>query len=72
MNNQSYITGTTLIDLNPYKHNQGLSHYLFVIILDRCNGSCKTLDDSLSRIWVPNKTEDVNANAFNCITGTKE
>ena len=72
MNNQSYITGTTLIDLNPYKHNQWLSHYLFVIILDRCNGSCKTLDDSLSRICVPNKTEDVNANAFNCITGTKE
>ena len=72
MNNQSYITGTTLIDLNPYKHNQGLSHYLFVIILGRCNGSCKTLDDSLSRICVPNKTEDVNVNAFNCITGTKE
>ena len=43
-----------------------------MIILDRCNGSCKTLADSLSRICVPNKTEDVNANAFNIITGIKE
>ena len=28
--------------------------------LDRYNGGCKTLDDLLYRICVPNKTKDVN------------
>ena len=38
-----------------------------MVSLDRCNGSCKTLDDISSGICVPNKTEDVNLSVFNII-----
>ena len=34
-------------------------------ILDRCNRSCNMLDHLSSKKYVPNKTEDVNLNAFN-------
>ena len=40
--------------------------------LDRCNGSCNTLDDSFAKICVPNKTEDVNVEVFNMTTGINE
>ena len=36
--------------------------------LDRCNGSCDTLDDLPSTICVPSKTKDVNLNVFIMIT----
>ena len=42
------------------------------VILDRCNGICNTTDDLSSRIYVLNKTDDVNLNAFDKITGTNE
>ena len=54
----------TLIDVNPDKCKQGLHYYPFIINLDRCNGSCNTLDDTCSRICVPNKRENVNLNIF--------
>ena len=31
-----------------------------MISLDKCNGSCKTLDDPFNKICIPNKTKDVN------------
>ena len=43
-----------------------------MVILDRCNGICNTLDDLLSNISVLSKTEDKNLNTFNTITGTNE
>ena len=43
-----------------------------MISLDRCGGSCNALDDLLSRICVPKKTEYVNLNIFNMITGINE
>ena len=39
-----------------------------MVIFGRYNGSCKTLVDLLSRIYVLNKTKDVNLNVFNTIT----
>ena len=39
-----------------------------MVSLDRCNGSCNTLDNPADRICVPNKTEDINWNVFNVIT----
>ena len=35
---------TSLIDLNFDKYNQGLCYYKFKVNLDKCNGSCNTLD----------------------------
>ena len=33
--------------------------------LDKFNESCNTLDDPSGRICTPNKTENLNLNAFN-------
>ena len=40
-----------------------------MINFDRCNDSCNTLGDPSVRIYVANKTEDVNLNIFNMIAG---
>ena len=40
-----------------------------MISLDRFNGNCNVFDILSSRIYVPNKTEDVNLDVFNMITG---
>ena len=55
-----------LVDLNPNE----LRYYPFVVNLDRCDGSCNSLDDLSDRIYVSNKTEDLNAKVFNMITRT--
>lgn len=39
---------------------------------DRCNGSCNSLNNASGRTCIPNKTEDVNLNAFNVITRINE
>ena len=46
------MTRPTLIDLNSDKYNRGSRYYLFLVNLDICYGSCKTLDDLVSRICV--------------------
>ena len=38
-----------------------------MISLDKCNGSCYTLTETSGRIFVRNKTEDVNFSVFNLI-----
>ena len=55
-----------LVDLNPNE----LRYYPFVVNLDRCDGSCNSLDDLSNRIYVSNKTEDLNAKVINMITRT--
>ena len=42
-----------------------LYYYLFIISLDRCNGSCNTIEDSF---MCPMK--DLNLEVFNMIKGT--
>ena len=39
----------TLIDLNRVEHN----YYLFMISLDKCNGSCNAFDNLCTKIFVP-------------------
>ena len=46
--------------------------YSFVLNLDRCAGSCSTLDYLSSRVCVPNATEDLNLHVFNMITKTNK
>ena len=43
-----------------------------MVSLDRCNGSCNTLDDFSSSICVRNKTKDVNLNVFSMVTEINE
>ena len=58
--NQQCMTHPTLINLHPNEHSQGLCYYPFVVNLDRCVGSCNTLNDLSNRVSVQNKTEDLN------------
>ena len=60
LNQQPCITRPTIINLNPDEHNQGFCYYTFMIKLDKCNGSCNTLDDVSLEICVPNKLENLN------------
>ena len=49
--------------------NTPLRYYPFAVNLDRC---CNTLSDLSNKVCVPNKTEDLNLNVFNMITGINE
>ena len=45
---------------NVYEYTQGLPFYTFAVNLDRCVGSCNTLDDLSKRSCVSNKRKDLN------------
>ena len=57
-----------LIDLNPVE----LKYYPFMISLNKCNGSCNSVNDISMKICVPSKTKDVNVKVFNMITNRNE
>ena len=58
----------SLIDLNSV----GLNYYSFMISLDKCNGSCNSVDDLSAKICVPNKAKSVNVKVFNMATKINE
>ena len=58
----------TLIDLNPVD----LKYYLFMITLDKCTGSCNSIDDLSMRIFVPSRRKEVNVKIFHMITNRDE
>ena len=60
----------TLINLHPNEYSQGLHYYPFTVNLDRCAGSCNTLNDLSNKLYVPNKTADLNLSAFSMIKRT--
>ena len=59
------MTQLTFINLHPSEYSQEFHYYP----LDRCVGSCGTLNDLSNKVCVPNKTEDLNLSVFNIITG---
>ena len=72
LSNQKCMTQATLIDLHPNEYSQEFHSYAFAVILDRCVGSCNTLNDLCNKVCVPNKTEDLNLSVFNMITRINE
>ena len=40
--------------------------------MQRCVGSCNTLNDLSNKVYVPNKTEDLNLTVFNIVTEINE
>ena len=68
LHNQPSIARPVLIDLNLDE----LCFYPFMVRVDRCGGSFNTHDDLSGRIFVPNKTKDVNVKVFNTIAGINE
>ena len=66
------MTQPTLINLLLSEYSQGLRYYPFVDNLDRCMESFNTLNDLSNKVWVPNKTEDLNLSTFDSATRTNE
>ena len=62
----------TLINIHPNECSQQFHYHPFAVKLDRCVGSCNTLNDLSNKVCVPNKTEDSNLSVFNMITGINE
>ena len=48
LSNQKRMTQSTLIILHPIEYSQEFHYYPFVDKLDRCVGSCNTLNDFTS------------------------
>ena len=66
------MTRPTLINLYPNEYSNEFHYYPIEVKLDRCVGSCNTLNDLSNKVCVPNKTEDLNLSMFNMITGINE
>ena len=67
--NQTCPNRPTLTDLNA---PDGLHYSLFVVTLDRCDGSCNTFNNLHNKKNFPNKTKNVRLTIFNMITGINE
>ena len=61
-----------IINLHPNECSQEFHYYSFSGKLDRCAGSCNTINDLSNKVCVPNKTEDLDLSVFNMITGSCE
>ena len=59
----------TLINLHPNEYSQESHYYTFSVNLDRCFGSCNTLNDLSNYVCIPNKPEALNLSVFNMIAG---
>ena len=67
--NQTCLNRPALADLNA---PDGLHYSLFVVTLDRCDGSCNSFNNLYNKINFPNKTKNVRLRIFNMITGINE
>ena len=72
LSNKKCMIQTTLINLHPNKYSKEFDYYPFAVKLDRCVGSCNTLNYLSNKVCVPNKTEDLNLSVFNIITGINQ
>ena len=60
LSNQRCMSQPTIINLHPNEYSQEFHYYPFAVNLDRCVGSCNTLNDLPNKVCVSNKTEDLN------------
>ena len=72
LSNQTCEIQSTPINLHPNEYSQELHYYSFTVKLDKCVGSCSTLNDLSNKVLVSNKTEDLNLSTPNVITGKDE
>ena len=62
----------TLINLHSNEYSQELHYHPFPCKLDRCVGSCNTLNDLSNKVCLPNKTKDLDLGVFSMITRINE
>ena len=72
LSNQKCMIQPTLINLCPNEYSQEFHYYHIAVKLDRCIGSCNTLNDLSSKVCVPNKTENLSLSVFIMITRINE
>ena len=64
LSNQKFLIQPTFTNLHPNEYSQEWSYYQFLVNVDRCGGSCNTLDNLSSRVCVSNKTKDFKLACF--------
>ena len=55
--------------------NEGIGEALFYpynVLVNKCSGSCNTLDDPMARICVPNIIKNINIKVYNFLMGLNE
>ena len=72
LSNQKCIIQPNLINLHPNEYSQDFHYYSCTVKLDRCVGSCNTINCLSNKVCFPNKTEDVNPCVFNMKTRINE
>ena len=60
LSNEKCEIQPTFINLHPNEYSQEFHYYPFTVKLDKCVGSCNTLNDLSNKVCVPNKTEDLS------------
>ena len=69
LSNQKCEGQPTPIKLHLNEYTRELHYFPFAVKLDRCVGSCSTLNNLFNKVCVPNKTENLNTYVFYMITG---
>ena len=72
LSNQKCEIQPTLINLHTNEYSQEFHYHPFAVKLNRCVGSCNTLNNLYNKLYVPNKTEDLYLSVLNMITGINE
>ena len=68
MNNQECKVRTKIIDVNT---NEPI-FYPYSIKINRCKGSCNTINDPYAKICFPDKIKNTNVKVFNLMLRTNE
>ena len=61
---QKCITKLNIISLHPNEYSEKIHNYPFEVTLDKCAGSCNTLNDLSSKVCVPNKNRRFKSKRF--------
>ena len=68
MNNQECKIRPEIININT---NEPL-FYPYTIIMNKCKGSCNTINDPYAKICVPEEIKNANVKVFNLMSRTNE
>ena len=66
------MTQSILINLRPNEQSREFHYYPFAVKLDRCVGSCNTINDLSNKVCVPNKTQYLSLSLFSMIARLNE
>ena len=68
MNNQEFRTRTEMININ---NNENV-FYPFSIKVDKCSGSCNDINDSYTKLCVPDIIKSINVKVFSLMSWSNQ